>query len=249
MTSRLGPKYEKEQVNGQPSRALLAAANMKARVITCYRNGKQFEHGVRVSFVPGKTFPDIDHLMDYLTNKCPDVQNGVRYIFTMTGKMVLGLSELEHGQKYVISGVKQFQFLPYGQGDHSSDSSNSVKSFNGFDRNRVYAGLERSNMSRSDNGLGTLRQTGLRNGTDVNIVTLVNSRNPSVRSRVILNLRTPKSFDSVLRDLGDAVQVVNPKKLLNERGLEVRSGTRVSVLQSFASPVTQSHVSQRYTDV
>lgn len=201
---------------------------MRARVITCYRNGKQFEHGIRVSFVLGKTFPDLDHLMDHLTQRCPDVPNGVRYIFTVTGKMVLRLDELEHGQSYVISGVKQFQFLPYGQPEQSqSDSSNSVKSYNGFDRKRDPLKVLDQKKSRSNDLLGSLMQTGtpdsrLNPGSEIKVVTLVNSRHPSVRSRVILNLRTPKSFESVLRDLGDAVQLSNPKKLLNERGQEVR---------------------------
>lgn len=203
------------------SRALLAAANMRARVVTCYRNGKQFQHGIRLSFIPGKTFPDIDHLMDHLTQRCPDIQNGVRYIFTVTGKMILRLEELEHGQPYVISGVKQFQFLPYGQQDHSSDSSNSVKSYNGPERSK---GLAKAQLT-SGQLASSLRDVALESRqyvtSEVKVVTLVNSRHPSVRSRVILNLRTPKSFELVLKDLGEAVQLPNPKRLLNERGVEV----------------------------
>ena len=243
MTSR--PDQQKDgQVS--TSRALLAAANMKARIITCYRNGKQFEHGIRVSFVLGKTFPDLDHLMDHLTERCSDVQNGVRYIFTVTGKMVLRLEELEHGQNYVISGVKQFQFLPYGQPEHSqSDSSNSVKSYNGFDRKRDPLKLL-DQKSRSNDLLGSLMQsrnqdTRLNLGSEVKVVTLVNSRHPSVRSRVILNLRTPKSFESVLRDLGDAVQLPNPQKLLNEKGQEVcESLAREFRRQRWAAAMTAS---------
>lgn len=229
MTSRPFPATDGQQVSS--SRALVAASNMKARVITCYCNGKQFEHGIRVSFVLGKTFPDLDHLMDHLTSRCAEmhreIQNGVRYIFTVTGKMILRLEELEHGQNYVISGVKQFQFLPYGQLEHSqSDSSNSVKSYNGFDRKRDPLKML-DQKSRSNDVLGSLmhgmhREEALLNlGTEIKVVTLVNSRHPSVRSRVILNLRTPKSFESVLRDLGDAVQLLNPQKLLNEKGQEV----------------------------
>lgn len=230
MTSHL----QSDEVSSS-SRALIAAANMKARVITCYRNGKQFQHGIRVSFIMGKTFPDIDHLMDHLTQRCPDVQNGVRYIFTSTGKMVLRLEDLEHGQIYVISGVKQFHFLPYGQPEQSSDSSNSVKSFNGLDRNR---GLPKPlDMTSSQLLASSLRNidSRLNMGSEVKVVTLVNSRHPSVRSRVILNLRTPKSFELVLKDLGEAVQLSNPKRLLNERGIEVSHGTRCPIVMTLDS--------------
>ena len=186
-------------------RAMRAAASMRARVITCFRNGKQFEHGIRVSFVLGKTFPDLDHLMDHLTQRCTDIPNGVRYIFTTTGKMVLRLEDLEHGQPYVISGVKQFHFLSYGQ---QPVSDSSLKSFS---------------LASRPSPLDLLPSpaTG-------KFVTLVNGRRPSVRSRVFLNLRTPKPFESVLKDLGDSVHLANPKILLNERGTEVRLSHDVS---------------------
>src|SRR2546426_11101178 len=65
------------------------AAQSKARNVTFYRNGKPFEHAVRLAFVVGgtkPTFRNLDALMDYLTEKCPDIPYGVRYLFTLTDR-------------------------------------------------------------------------------------------------------------------------------------------------------------------
>src|ERR1700691_5231665 len=80
----------------------------------------------------------MDSLMDFLTEKCPDIAYGVRYIFTLTGRMVIHLDELQHNMCYVMSGVKQFHFMEYGITERevllkNSESSASVISFSGSD--------------------------------------------------------------------------------------------------------------------
>jgi hypothetical protein len=238
------------------SKAILAAKSRKARVVTFYRNGRQFEHGVRVSFVVGKTFPHLDALMDFLTEKCSDIAYGVRYIFTLTGRMVLHLDELQHNMCYVMSGVKQFHFMDYGTTERemmlkNSESSTSVISFSGSDgtpynnlkTNRYSNGgyyrsadnitngnnfSDTSNNTSSLNSTGNSSQsTGVLNNynkrkADGKHMTLVNTANPSIKMKILLNLRSPKSFEAILKDLGEAVKMTNPKKLFTESGHEVR---------------------------
>lgn len=244
------------------SRALLAAKGKKARVVTFYRNGRQFDHSVRVSFVVGKTFPHMDALMDFLTEKCPDIAYGVRYIFTLTGRMVVHVDELQHNMCYVMSGIKQFHFVDYGLTEReikmkNSESSTSVVSYSGsdgpllgtgigsryqngnyyrsadnlmngmyFNGSNNFNGGDSSNTSSLNSTSTSSQSTGVLNGlpsrkTDGKIITLINTANPSIKSRVLLNLRTPKSFESVLKDLGDAVKMSNPRKLFTEAGYEV----------------------------
>lgn len=247
------------------SKAFLAANSRKARVVTFYRNGRQFEHGVRLSFVVGKTFPHLDSLMDFLTDKCSDIAYGVRYIFTLTGRMVLHLDELQHNMCYVMSGVKQFHFLDYGVTERewilkNSESSTSVISYSGSDgpsfghllgRRYANAGYYRSadnitngqifnsdtsNYTSSLNSTSNSSQsTGVLNNltkrkVEAKHMTLVNTANPSIKTKVLLNLRSPKSFEGILKDLGDAVKMTNPRKLFTETGHEVRGLTCIQLL-------------------
>lgn len=201
-------------------RVFVEAQNRKAKVVTFYRNGNQFEHGIRLSFVPGKTFPTMDHLMDFLTEKAPDIAFGVRYIFTTTGKMIANMDDLQHGQTYVISGVKQFRLLNYGLGDRSQLMDSSSSLHGGSIRDDLSSRATFSlPLRRSYNDLYTQKQRGQL--PDLKVVTLISKQDRSVKSKVILNLRTPKSFESVLKDLADAVNIERPAKLLTETGQEV----------------------------
>lgn len=209
-----------DTVNKLPKpRVFLEAQSRKAKVVTFYRNGNQFEHGVRVSFVPGKTFPTMDHLMDFLTEKASDVPFGVRYIFTTTGKMIANMDDLQHGQSYVISGIKQFRFLNYGSNDRSQVLDSSA-SLNGSTRDDLSSRATFTMpLRRSYNDLYTQKQRSQL--PDIKVVTLISKQDRSVKSKVILNLRTPKSFESVLKDLAEAVNIDRPSKLLTESGQEV----------------------------
>lgn len=240
-SSSLGVNLRSSSMITASSRVFTEASNRRAKVITFYRNGHQFEHGLRVSFVPGKTFLTMDHLMDHLTRKAPDISFGVRYIFTMDGKMIASLDNLIHGRSYVISGVKQFHPLKYGYNERTVDRT--------IDRTPVdYASSVNGSYNREDvssqatynvplrhsyNDLHSTRveeqkrqqassNAQLNQLNDLKVVTLISKQDSSVKSKVILNLRTPKSFESVLKDLAEAVNIDRPSKLLTQSGTEVR---------------------------
>ena len=222
------------------SRVFTEASNRRAKVITFYRNGHQFEHGLRVSFVPGKTFLTMDHLMDHLTRKAPDVSFGVRYIFTMDGKMIASLDNLQHGKSYVISGVKQFHPLKYGFNERTIDRTpvDYASSVNGSYNREVDVSSQATYsvpLRRSYNDLHSTRReeerrqqqasstdAQLNQLNDLKVVTLISKQDTSVKSKVILNLRTPKSFELVLKDLAEAVNIERPSRLLTQSGTEVR---------------------------
>lgn len=232
------------QTASSSSRAFLAAQS-KARNVTFYRNGKPFEHAVRLAFVVGgtkPTFRNLDTLMDYLTVKCPDIPYGVRYLFTLTGKIILRIDDLQHNQSYVMSGVKQYYFMNYGvtelslNGTKASESSSSVKSYTCSSKSDPIK--PRQPYYHSHDSLARLRHFSNGYGRDFlsdtlgKVITLVNGWNPTVKSRVILNLRTPKSFESVLKDLGESVQLPNPKKLWTESGREVTYDVQKNFISS-----------------
>lgn len=206
------------------SRALKEASARKAKKITFYHNGKPFETKLPVSIIPGKDFSTFDQLCQFLTEKS-QLLNGVQYIFTLNGKRVNTLEELEHDQSYVISGTKYFQAYPYGlikpSGPRISKISDRYKFFREEDL-RLLRPLSSkyNNVYASSNRLPPLPA---RDNRDNRVVTVVNNRNHSIVSKVFLNLRTPKSFELLLRDLGQAVQLQHPKRMFTSSGQRVRN--------------------------
>lgn len=182
------PSPQTFSVTGANSRALQAAKNRKARMVIFYKNGEAFSKPVRLSLVVGKTFKNFDSLCDYLTEKT-QVPLGVRYIFTVDGDRVDYIDQLQHGQTYVVSGVSKFHPLPYGQ-DAQREPFVDEKSFiPGVSREdlkllkppspaikfSILEGLEsrlRGAPSSYKNGFGP----------EGKIVTIINKRNPVLRS-------------------------------------------------------------------
>ncbi|KAI1301465.1 putative echinoderm microtubule-associated protein [Halotydeus destructor] len=209
------------------SKAMKEAQERTGRTVTFYNNGEQFNRGIKVSLIVGKTFRTFDLLCDYLNSRT-NIPLGVRYIFTMKGEPISSLDQLQHNQSYVISGTRQFQFLPYGQSEalrrpHQVVSA-IANSVNREDLKLMLPLSPKQNLNIFSGSLGKYK--GLSQpiiGQDGKIVTIINGREPNVQSRVLLNLRNPGTFEIVLKDLGQAVQVPNPLKMFTPKGREVRS--------------------------
>lgn len=202
------------------SRAFKEAAERKAKKVHFYQNGRPYAAKLTVSMIPGKDFHSFEQLCQFLTDKS-QLLNGVQYIFTTNGRRVVTMAELEHGQSYVISGSKNFWPHPYGivklQAPRISKISNRYKFVREDDLrllrplsskyNNVYANANHVTVPHS-------------NG-DNRIVTIVNNQDHAISCKVILNLKTPKSFDNLLRDLGQAVRMNLPRRMFASSGLEV----------------------------
>lgn len=203
------------------SRALKGALERKAKKIDFYQNGKPYQSKFTVSIIPGRDFTSFDQLCEYLTEKSQLI-NGVQYIFTLNGKRVLTLDELEHGQSYVISGTKNFQAYPYGLIKPSvpriSKISNQYKFFREEDLR-----LLRPLSSKYNNIYTTSSQLSPISSTsrDNRVITVINNQNHNLVSKVFLNLKSPKSFELLLRDLGHAVKVRCPKRMFTASGQRV----------------------------
>ncbi|KAK8774785.1 hypothetical protein V5799_010678 [Amblyomma americanum] len=204
------------KINSTHSRFLTEAAQRKALMVTFFANGDPFSSGVRVSINPGRDFKTIESLYDYISQRL-DVSNGVRVIFTLDGKKVPSLDELEDGASYVASGTRAFAPLAYGQA-----------------RNRVVA-QQRSNEdpSRLIHPVGNRKLPGKGGSVslpgsggrdDGRVIDVVSSLDPEHRSRVLLNLKTMQTFEEVLRDLGESLSMLSVKKMTTKKG-EVVSTT------------------------
>ena len=203
------------------SRALREAAERKAKKVHFYQNGHPYAAKLTVS-IAGKDFHTFDQLCQFLTDKSL-LHNGVQYIFTTNGRRVTTLNELEHDQTYVISGAKNFLPYPYGivkaVAPRISNISNRYKFVREDDLR-----LLRPLSSKYNNVYANVNQLGcmpLQNNPDNRMITIVNNQNHNITSKVILNLKSPKSFDNLLRDLGQAVRMYLPKRMFTSSGLEV----------------------------
>lgn len=223
--------YNSSNYNGV-SRAFKEANDRKARKVTFYKNGEPFSNGITVSIMPGKDFKTMEQLCSYLTDKIKIV-NGVQYIFTQNGQRVCTLHELEHGQSYVVSGTKQFQKFSYGE-------LNKFKQIGGINSQPL---TTKSKLLREDD-LKLLRPLSSKFNTvyhsvnhqlnssykDGRIITVINNKDHKLRSRVLLNLKSPKSFEIIVKDLGQAVRIKNAKRMFTNSGQEVRVNSFIIIL-------------------
>ncbi|XP_054159536.1 echinoderm microtubule-associated protein-like CG42247 [Oppia nitens] len=214
--------------NNGVSKAIQEASDRKARKLTFYKNGEPFSAATTVSILPGRDFRTMDQLCQYLTERVK-IANGVQFIFTCNGHRVLTLNELEHGQSYVVSGSKTFQSfnkIGYGQ-----IGGRPPKVLNGNQAMSEKARAFREDDLKLLRPLSSKFNTIYHNITEpINtsyregrIITIVNNKDHKLRSRVLLNLKSPKSFDIILKDLGQAVRIKNAKRMFTASGHEVRS--------------------------
>ncbi|KAK4882130.1 hypothetical protein RN001_005449 [Aquatica leii] len=103
----------------------------KAKRIRFYHNGNKYFNGVVVP-VASDRYRSLDSLLTELTNlllKSVTLPSGVRSIFSMEGRKVLGLEELEDGKEYVCSGIGEpFKKIEYTKNKVKNKHLSSSKS-------------------------------------------------------------------------------------------------------------------------
>ncbi|RWS23171.1 echinoderm microtubule-associated protein-like protein, partial [Leptotrombidium deliense] len=162
-------------------------------------------------------FRSLRHLCDYLTEKT-HILRGVRYIFTLSGRRIRSLNELEHTESYVISGSPHFQYLPYGNQERIQPISVPELRFGKNVNSTALKPLSPKFRSKFFN-----KPTNHFAPKEGRILTIINSREPSIVTRVLLNLRNTKSFEGVVKDLGQAVRLKNARRMFTPDGLELQS--------------------------
>ncbi|KAG1709150.1 Echinoderm microtubule-associated protein-like [Nymphon striatum] len=198
-------------------------------MVTFFKNGDALFSGMKVSL----TFATMGALNDYLTARA-NIPNGARYIFSLDGRRITRLEQLEHDALYVVSGSRNFENLPYGQQKLGDWQRNHIK--------EKTSGLRSADLSlirplpktvqRLPNGKGTFGNTsggssssmagpGSRDGR---IIQIVNNADHSVSSRVLLNMKTTQMFPEVLEDLGHVLRIREGTiKMYTMWGAEVQS--------------------------
>lgn len=169
----------------------------RARRLTFYRNGDRFDKGLTyaLSLEKVRTF---DALLEDLTRAMTDLPMGVRYIFTVDGReKITQLEGLQEGGSYVCASTDHFSRLEYGKQETPPQWT----------------------LSRSTRGIPGVRTTkhcfnggidspGGRNFVRPKLITVMrNGIRPRKAVRILLNHRTARSFEQVLDDVTQVVQL------------------------------------------
>ncbi|XP_008202852.1 serine/threonine-protein kinase GA29083 [Nasonia vitripennis] len=163
----------------------------KAKRIRFFRNGDKFYNGVVIAVTPER-YRSFDSLIADLTRALVSnvtLPNGVRIIYTMDGKKVQDISDLEDGKCYVVSGQGEvFKKVDY--------SSSSVK------RGNSLSGLPSSSTisSRQINSIPLC--------VKARIITLIrNGTKPRKIVRLLLNKRNSPSVEHVLGAITEVIKL------------------------------------------
>ena len=192
-------------------------ATRKAKRIRFYRNGDKFYNGVVVA-VSNERYKSFDSLITDLTRALISnvtLPNGVRIIYTMDGKKVLDINDLEDGKSYVVSG----QGEAFKKVDYSSRySSSSVK------RGGSLTGLPSSpaTNARQVNSIPLY--------VKAKIITLIrNGPKPRRIARLLLNKRNSPSVEHVLEAITEVIKLDSGAV----RKVYSLSGQQITLLEQF----------------
>lgn len=185
----------------------------KAKRMRFYRNGDRFYKGVVMAVTPER-YRCFDSLVVDLTRALVDNVNlpsGVRILYTMEGRVVRCLDDLEDGKCYVCSGLgESFKRIDYGAHD-----IHSVKLKHRRSISAISPVSQRAVTSRL-HAVDAIRPR---------LVTIVrNGTRPRKVVRLLLNKRNAPSFDHALTSITEAIKLDSGavRKVFNQSGQQVK---------------------------
>ncbi|XP_066159331.1 serine/threonine-protein kinase GL21140 [Euwallacea fornicatus] len=177
----------------------------KAKRVRFYHNGNKFFNGVIIPVTPER-YRSFDSLTNELTNligKCVTLPNGVRNVYSMEGKKVLAIEELEDGKEYVVSGKGE----PFKKVDYSKTDT-----------------LKSKKVLRNCNSITTMPKVVSPDCVRPRIVTIIkHGIKPRKILRILLDKRNSSSMESVLSAFSELSQ-------LAVRKVYILSGQQVTEL-------------------
>lgn len=199
--------------NARQSSNARTSLTKKAKRVRFFRNGDKFYTGV-VMAVTHERYRSFDSLATDLTRALVSsvtLPNGVRAIYTMDGRKVQNISELEDGKCYVVSGQGEiFKKVEY--------SSSKVK------RGSSLSGLPQSPA-------GTGRQiSAIPLCVKAKIITLIrHGTKPRKVVRLLLNKRNAPNLEHVMEAITEVVKLDSGAV----RKVYTLSGQQVTTLEQF----------------
>lgn len=198
---------------------LRTPSTKKAKRVRFFRNGDKYYTGVVMAVTPER-YRSFDSLASDLTRALVSsvtLPNGVRAIYTMDGRKVQSVSDLEDGKCYVVSGQGEiFKKVEY--------SSSKVR------RGSSLSGLPQS-PAATGTGSGTGRQTSaIPLCVKARIVTLIrHGTKPRKVLRLLLNKRNAPSLEHAMEAITEAVKLDTGAV----RKVYTLSGQQITSLEQF----------------
>lgn len=159
-----------------------------------YRNGDKHFKGVEM-VVTRQRYRSFDTIVEDLSKAIP-LPYGVRTVFSPGGSVVTSINQLQDGRHYICSsGDQLIKNVNYGQ----KQKSHSLNAGSSSDASSV------SPSSRSDLQLEQVGGGGKSNPKP-RVITVLSEHDKNQKCKVLLNRKTVKSFEDVLRDISDMLK-------------------------------------------
>ena len=183
------PNSSSDQPTGRDQRK--SRVNAVKRV-TFYRNGDKHFKGVEM-VVTRQRYRSFDTIVEDLSKAIP-LPYGVRTVFSPGGSMVTSINQLEDGRRYICSsGDQLIKNVNYGQKQKDKSRSLDVES----------SPSDASSLSSSSRD----SKFGAGNGNPKpRVITVLSEYDKSKKCKVLLNRKTVKSFEDVLKDISDVLK-------------------------------------------
>lgn len=185
----------------------------KAKRVRFYRNGDKFYTGIVMAVTPER-YRSFDSLASDLTRaliSSVTLPNGVRAIYTMDGKKVQNINDLEDGKCYVVSGQGEM----FKKVEYSSTKVKRGSSLTGLPQFPVSTGRQISAIPLC---------------VKARIITLIrHGTKPRKVVRLLLNKRNAPSLEHAMESITEAVKLDSGAV----RKVYTLSGQQVTCLEQF----------------
>ena len=162
--------------------------------VTFYRNGDKHFKGVEM-VVTRQRYRSFDTIVEDLSKAIP-LPYGVRNVFSPGGSSITAINQLEDGRHYICSsGDQLIKNVDYGQKHKDKPRSLDVENLS--------EGSSLSSSSRASSKFGG-------NSSDGNpkprVITVLSEYDRNKKCKILLNRKTIKSFEDVLKDISDMLK-------------------------------------------
>ena len=182
----------------------------KAIRITFFKNGDQWFKGFDFRFRQAKDYEDIDSLLERISPRM-DFNSSVTHLFDTDGNRIELINDLEDRKCYVASNSRRFKAGNYGKTGEKFLIKSGKTKLGKIGGNRARSG---SSKNSGDSKPGSANSK---------VIKIVNNDEPTIFEKVLLNLKTTQSFEEVLDDLGQVLQIRRANKMYTAFGDEVKS--------------------------
>ena len=162
--------------------------------VTFYRNGDKHFKGVEM-VVTRQRYRSFETIVEDLSKAIP-LPYGVRNVFSPGGSAVTTISQLEDGRHYICSsGDQLIKNVNYGQRQKEKPRSLDVESLSD--------GSSLSSSSRDSKYGGSINSDG---NPKPRVITILSEHDRNKKCKILLNRKTVKNFEDVLKDISDMLK-------------------------------------------